>query len=153
MSLKEFTKEVFTRYGFTEEQILIYLGYLRVPRATSSEVYLTLSEEYEELTYEKVLEDTNQLVEKGFLKHVPGIVDRYIPLEPFFELFTSESEIFRNEIAQIKDRILADQANRFEKLESIQEKSINEVVTAVDRQLKVFFEDSDTKSNYKAEKN
>ena len=152
MSLKEFTKEVFTRYGFTEEQILIYLGYLRVPRATSSEVYLTLTEDYEELTYEKVIEETNQLVEKGFLKHVPGIVDRYIPLEPFFELFTSESEIFRNEIAQIKDRILADQANRFEKLESIQDKSINEVVTAVDGQLKLFFEDSDTKSNYKAEK-
>ncbi len=152
MSLKDFTKEVFTRYGFTEEQILIYLGYLRVPRATSSEVYLTLTDQYEELTYEKVLEETNQLVEKGFLKHVPGIVDRYIPLEPFFELFTSESEIFRNEIAQIKDRILADQANRFEKLESIQDKSINEVVTAVDGQLKLFFEDSDTKSNYKAEK-
>ncbi len=152
MSLKEFTKEVFTRYGFTEEQILIYLGYLRVPRATSSEVYLTLTEDYEELTYEKVIEETNQLVEKGFLKHVPGIVDRYIPLEPFFELFTSESEIFRNEIAQIKDRILADQANRFEKLESIQDKSINEVVTAVDGQLKLFFEDSDTKSNFKADK-
>ena len=152
MSLKEFTKEVFTRYGFTEEQILIYLGYLRVPRATSSEVYLTLTEDYEELTYEKVLEETNQLVEKGFLKHVPGIVDRYIPLEPFFELFTSETEIFRNEIAQIKDRILADQANRFEKLESIQDKSINEVVTAVDGQLKLFFEDSDTKSNFKTDK-
>ncbi|MBY9018384.1 MAG: hypothetical protein KGD66_06080, partial [Candidatus Lokiarchaeota archaeon] len=152
MSLKEFTKEVFTRYGFTEEQILIYLGYLRVPRATSSEVYLTLTGDYEELTYEKVLEETNQLVEKGFLKHVPGIVDRYIPLEPFFELFTSETEIFRNEIAQIKDRILADQANRFEKLESIQDKSINEVVTAVDGQLKLFFEDSDTKSNFKTDK-
>lgn len=152
MSLKEFTKEVFTRYGFTEEQILIYLGYLRVPRATSSEVYLTLTEDYEELTYEKVIEETKQLVEKGFLKHVPGIVDRYIPLEPFFELFTSESEIFRKEIAQIKDRILADQANRFEKLESIQDKSINEVVTAVDGQLKLFFEDSDTKSNFKATK-
>ncbi|MHA1670769.1 MAG: hypothetical protein ACTSV5_09345 [Promethearchaeota archaeon] len=152
MSLKEFTKEVFTRYGFTEEQILIYLGYLRVPRATSSEVYLTLTETYEELTYEKVVEETNQLVEKGFLKHIPGIVDRYIPLEPFFELFTSESEIFRNEIAQIKDRILADQANRFEKLESIQDKSINEVVTAVDKQLKLFFEDSDIKSNFKADK-
>ncbi|MCJ7650466.1 MAG: hypothetical protein MUP85_17795, partial [Candidatus Lokiarchaeota archaeon] len=152
MSLKEFTKEVFTRYGFTEEQILIYLGYLRVPRATSSEVYLTLSDDYEELTYEKVIEETKQLVEKGFLKHVPGIVDRYIPLEPFFELFTSESEIFRNEIAQIKDRILADQAKRFEKLESIQDKSIKEVVTAVDGQLKLFFEDSDIKSNFKADK-
>jgi hypothetical protein len=99
-----------------------------------------------------VLEITNWLVDKGFLKHVPGIADRYIPLEPFFELFTSESGIFRSEIAKIKDNILSDQANRFESLESIQDKSINEVVTAVDSQLKLFFDDSDTKSITKAER-
>jgi sugar-specific transcriptional regulator TrmB len=152
MSLKEFTKEVFTRYGFTEEQILVYLAYLRVPRATASEVYLALVEEHQELQFEQVLEITNWLVDKGFLKHVPGIADRYIPLEPFFELFTSESGIFRSEIAKIKDNILSDQANRFESLESIQDKSINEVVTAVDSQLKLFFDDSDTKSVTKGER-
>ncbi len=152
MSLKEYTKEIFTRYGFTEEQILVYLVYLRVPRATSSEVYLHLMEDHEELTYEKVLEITDWLVEKGFLKKIPGIVDRFIPLEPFFELYTSESEIFRNEIAKIKDTILADQSKRFEKLESIQDKSIDEVSVAVDSQLKSFFEDSDTKSNNKRDR-
>ncbi len=152
MSLKEFTKEVFTRYGFAEEQINIYIVYLRVPRATPSEVYMTLTEEHEELTYEKVLEITNWLVEKGFLKRVEGIVDRYIPLEPYFELFTSESELFRNEIAKIKDNILADQSNRFEKLEAIQNKSIGEVETAVDSQIKAFFEDSDSKNNIKKNK-
>ena len=152
MSLKEFTKEVFTRYGFTEEQILVYLAFLRVPRATASEVYLALVEEHQDLQFEQVLEITNWLVDKGFLKHVPGIADRYIPLEPFFELFTSESGIFRSEIAKIKDNILSDQANRFESLESIQDKSINEVVTAVDSQLKLFFDDSDTKSVTKAER-
>jgi len=152
MSLKEYTKEIFTRYGFTEEQILVYLVYLRVPRATSSEVYLHLMEEHEELNYEKVLEITEWLVEKGFLKKISGIVDRFIPLEPFFELYTKESEIFRNEIAKIKDSILADQSKRFEKLESIQDKSIDEVSVAVDSQLKSFFEDSDTKSNNKRDR-
>ncbi|TFF83948.1 MAG: hypothetical protein EU552_02090 [Promethearchaeota archaeon] len=152
MSLKEYTKEIFTRYGFTEEQILVYLVYLRVPRATSSEVYLHLMEEHEELNYEKVLEITDWLVEKGFLKRVKGIVDRFVPLEPFFELYTSESEIFRNEIAKIKDSILADQSKRFEKLESIQDKSIDEVSVAVDSQLKSFFEDSDTKNNNKRDR-
>jgi len=152
MSLKEYTKEIFTRYGFSEEQILVYLVYLRVPRATSSEVYLHLMEEHEELTYEKVLEITEWLVEKGFLKKIEGIVDRFIPLEPFFELYTSESEIFRSEIAKIKDTILADQSKRFEKLESIQDKSIDEVSVAVDSQLKSFFEDSDTKSNKKRDR-
>jgi len=152
MSLKEFTKEIFTRYGFTEEQINIYLVYLRVPRATASEVYLTLTEDHPDLSYEKVLEITNWLVEKQFLKKVPGIVDRFIPLEPFFELYIGESELFRSEIAKIKDSILADQSDRFEKLETIQDKSIDEVVTAVDTQLKSFFEDSDTKNNNKRER-
>ena len=152
MSLKEFTKEIFTRYGFTEEQINVYIVYLRVPRATSSEVYLTLAEEHPELTYELVLEITGWLVEKGFLKKVTGIVDRYIPLEPFFELYIGESKIFRDEIAKIKDSILGDQSNRFEKLEAIQEKSINEVATAVDDQLKAFFDDSDAKNNNKRDR-
>jgi len=152
MSLKEFTKEIFTRFGFTEEQINVYIVYLRVPRATSSEVYLSLVENHPELTYEAVLEITNWLVEKGFLKKVTGIVDRYIPLEPFFELYIGESKIFRDEIGEIKDSILADQSNRFEKLEAIQDKSINEVATAVEDQISLFFEDSDTKNNTKRER-
>ena len=152
MSLKEFTKEIFTRYGFTEEQINVYIVYLRVPRATSSEVYLSLSEDHPELTYEIVLEITNWLVEKDFLKKVTGIVDRYIPLEPFFELYIGESKIFRDEIAKTKDSILADQSNRFEKLEAIQDKSIGEVATAVEDQISLFFEDSDTKNNNKRDR-
>ena len=152
MSLKEFTKEIFTRYGFSEEHILVYLGYLGVPRATMSEVYIRLSEEHENLTYEKVKEITDWLVEHNFLKEIPGIVNRYVPLEPFFELYTHKFEKFRDEIAKIKDNVFADQAQRFEKLESIQEKSINEVSTAVENQLKSFFEDTDSKNNYKTER-
>ena len=152
MSLKEFSKEVFTRYGFAEEHILIYLAYLRVPRATASEVFMILVEDHEELKYENIVEVTNWLVEKGFLKRIEGIVPRFIPLEPFFELFTNESEVFRNEIAKIKDNILADQSSRFEKLEGIQNKSIGEVERAVDSQIKSFFEDSDSKNSTKKNK-
>ncbi|MBA7659290.1 hypothetical protein ES703_67267 [subsurface metagenome] len=152
MSLKEFTKEIFTRYGFSEDQINVYIVYLRVPRATSSEVYLTLTENHPELTYESVIEITNWLVEKCFLKKVTGIVDRFIPLEPYFELYIGESKMFRDEIAKIKDSILADQSDRFERLQAIQDKSINEVETAVDDQIKAFFEDSDTKNNNKRDR-
>ena len=152
MSLKEFTKEIFTRYGFTEDQINAYLVYLRVPRATTSEVYITLVAENEELKYETIVEITDWLVERGFLKRIEGIVPRFIPLEPFFELFTKESEIFRNEIAKIKDTILTDQSNRFEHLEEIQDKSIREVESAVDSQIKAFFEDSDSKNSNKKNK-
>ncbi|MFW9939858.1 MAG: hypothetical protein ACFFFT_02365 [Candidatus Thorarchaeota archaeon] len=149
MSLKEFTKEVFTRYGFSEEHINVYLVYLRVPRATMSEAYMTLAVDNEELQYESIVEITNWLVERNFLKRIEGIVPRFIPLEPFFELFTNESELFRNEIAKIKDIILADQSNRFEKLEDIQNKSIGEVENAVDSQITSFFEDSDSKNSTK----
>ncbi len=152
MSLKNFTKEIFTRYGFTEDNINVYLVYLRVPRATPSEVFMTLTEEHEELTYETVLEVTNWLVEKSFLKRVEGIVDRYIPLQPYFELFTNESENFRNEIANIKDTILTEQSKRFEKLEIIQDKSINDVESAVNNQINSFFEDSDSKNSIKKNK-
>ncbi|KKK40905.1 hypothetical protein LCGC14_0595670 [marine sediment metagenome] len=152
MSLKEFTKEIFTRYGFTEDQINAYLVYLRVPRATTSEVYITLVAENEELKYETIVEITDWLVERGFLKRIEGIVPRFIPLEPFFELFTKESEVFRNEIAKIKDTILTDQSNRFEHLEEIQDKSIREVESAVDSQIKAFFEDSDSKNSNKKNK-
>lgn len=152
MALKEFTKEIFTRYGFTEDHILVYLTYLRVPRATSSEVFLSLNEAHEELTNDRVLEITKYLMEKGFLKKLEGIVDRYVPLEPYFELFTSESEILRNEIAKIKDKILTDQSNRFEKIETIQNKSIEKVENAIDAQIKDFFKDSDKKSKNKKER-
>lgn len=151
MSLKEFTKEVFTRYGFTEDDIKVYLCYLRTPRATISEVHLSLGEE-NALEFDKVTEITNMLVEKGFLIKVEGIVDRYIPLEPFFELFTAESENFRKEIAEIKDKVLADQSSRFEKLEAIQDKSVGEVESAVSTQLKSFFDDSDTKNKNKKDR-
>ena len=144
MSLKEFTKEVFTRYGLTEDDIEVYLRYLRMPRATMSEVYISFEEG--DIEYAKVGEITKKLIESNFLLKVEGIVDRFIPLEPFFELFTTESEKFRNEIAIIKDNVLADQSNRFEKLESIQNNSIEEVNTAVTNQVNAFFEDSDKKN-------
>ncbi|MFX1338042.1 MAG: hypothetical protein ACFFDK_05495 [Promethearchaeota archaeon] len=150
MSLKEFTKEVFTRYGLTEDDIKVYLMYLRTPRATISEAYHSFEEG--EIEHSRVEEITNMLVEKNFLKQIDGIVNRFIPLEPYFELFTNESEIFRNEIAKIKDNVLADQSNRFDKLEAIQNKTIEEVEQAVSSQVKDFFEDSDSKNVSKKER-
>ncbi|GAG90764.1 unnamed protein product [marine sediment metagenome] len=141
--LKEFTKEIFTQYGFTEEYIKVYLVYVRVPRATMSEVFYSF-EEGEQMEWERIGEITDSLIEKGFLKKIEGIVDRYVPLQPFFSLFTHESEIFRNEISKLKEGILTDQSSRFEKHEIIQNKSIGEVEDAVNSQIKEFFIDSDS---------
>ncbi|MFX1257665.1 MAG: helix-turn-helix domain-containing protein, partial [Promethearchaeota archaeon] len=150
MSLKEFTKEIFTRYGLTEEDINVYLKYLRAPYATISEVFMYYEEG--EIEYAKVEEITKKLVEMGFIKKIEGMVDRYIPLEPYFELFTNESEIFRNQIAEIKTAVLADQSNRFEKLEAIQNNSVKEIDTAVDTQVNAFFKDSDNKNTDKKQR-
>ena len=81
MSLKEFTKEIFTRYGFTENDIKVYLCYLRTPRATISEAHLSLEEGTME--YDEAVKITEMLVEKGFLIKVEGIVDRYVPFKSF----------------------------------------------------------------------
>ncbi len=151
MSLKQFTKDIFTRYGFTEDDINVYITFLRIPRATISEVFMSLEEEHE-IEFQKVEEITNDLVQKGFLKKIDGVVDRYVPLEPFFELITNESAVFRNEIGKIKDDILADQSNRFESLEAIQDKSIGEVEKAVEDQTNAFFQDSDAKNASKKER-
>lgn len=158
MSLKEFTKEVFTRYGFTEEMISVYLAFLRIPRATISQAYMFLNADKEidsdalEVDLAKMVEITNDLVDKGFLQKVAGLVDRYIPLEPFFELFTKESEVFRKEVTKIKDNVLSDQSNRFETLEGIQDNSIKEINDAVSTQVNDFFVDSDKKDSDKKEK-
>lgn len=155
MSLKNFTKEIFTEYGFTEDDIRVYLTFLGTPRATISEVYLFIEmraeedEELEALEYETVAQITNSLVEKGFLKQIDGIIDRYIVLEPYFELFTNQSEEFRNEIGKIKDNVLTDQSNRFEKLEAIQDSSIEEINNAVDTQVDTFFQDADSQNSKK----
>ncbi|TXT61447.1 MAG: hypothetical protein BAJALOKI2v1_30068 [Promethearchaeota archaeon] len=157
MSLKNFTEEIFQEYGFTENDIRVYLTYLGTPRATVSEVYLYLeteaeeNEELEPIEYDTVSQITNSLVEKGFLKKLEGIVERYIVLEPFFELFTDHSAGFRTEIGKIKDNVLTDQSNRFEKLEAIQDKSIEEVINAVDTQVDSFFQDADSQNSQKKE--
>ena len=157
MSLKDFTKEVFTRYGFTEDTISVYLAFLRIPRATISQVYMYLNKDADiefdniETDLKNITEITTDLESKGFLKKIPGIVDRYIPLEPFFDLFIKESKVLRDSISKIKDVVLADQSHRFETLEGIQDNSINEITNAVETQINDFFVDSDKKDSYKKE--
>ncbi|MHA1804874.1 MAG: hypothetical protein ACTSU4_10150 [Promethearchaeota archaeon] len=148
MSLKEFSKEIFTRYGLNDQQIRIYLGYLRVPRATPSQVYLMFSEE-DGIDYETVVETTNFLEEKGFLKKIEGAIsglNRYIPLEPYFELFVNESAGFREEIAKIKDDILIEQSTQFSRLDEVQQEKVGEIDSTVRTQISEFFKDADNKN-------
>jgi len=150
MSLKEFTREIFEEYGLNKNEIKIYIAYLGSPRATASEVFVKLDDDEDfNLEYEQILEITKKLVDNGLLKELPGIVERFIPLEPYFKLFTDQSEKFREKIADTKENALTDQSSRFEKFEQIQEKSIDEVKKAVENQVNTFFEDTDSKNNDK----
>ncbi|MHA1725211.1 MAG: hypothetical protein ACTSYC_10420 [Promethearchaeota archaeon] len=148
MSLKEFSKEIFTRYGLNDQQIQIYLGYLRVPRATPSQIYLMFLEE-DGIDYETIVETTNFLEEKGFLKKIEGAIsglNRYIPLEPYFELFVNESAVFREEIAKIKDNILNEQSTQFSRLDKIQQEKVGEIDTIVGTQVNGFFKKTDNEN-------
>ncbi len=154
MSLKEFTKEIFTEYGLTEEDIEIYLAYLSLPRPTLSEAYLSMvgMEDENAIEYDKVAEITRKLVDKNFLKKLGGVVERYVPLEPYFELFTTKFAKFEKEAGSIKESVFEDQSQRFENLEKIQNDSISEVETSVSAQINDFFTDSDNKDADKKEK-
>src|SRR6056297_1377065 len=106
MSLKEPTKEIFDRYGLSEEDFKAYIVYLAFPQSTVSEVAGMMDKETAALQ-----PITKKLEEKGFIRKIEGIVDRYIPLEPYLELFNEQSAEFREDIDKIKDAVLGDQSN------------------------------------------
>ncbi|MHA1714599.1 MAG: helix-turn-helix domain-containing protein [Promethearchaeota archaeon] len=126
MSLKEVNKEIFTRYGLTEDEINVYIIYLSMPQATVSYVMNVL-----EMEYDKVKEITEKLEQEKFLKKIEGKVPRYVPLEPYFSLFTGQSKIFRDEISEIKDNVLADQSAKYDELDGIASDAKTEVQKTV----------------------
>ena len=93
---------------------------------------------------ESVTKIAAKLEENNFIKKIPGVIERYIPLEPYFSLFNKDSEVFREEIGTIKDNVLQDQSKRFEKLEGIEKNAVDLIDTAVSTQVNDFFRDSDT---------
>jgi hypothetical protein len=122
--IKKFVEEIFDEYGLAEDEIEVYEVYCRVPRATIGEVYLFFKYgKNKEIKYETVLTITEKLVDSGFLKEIEGIIKRYIPLEPFFELYSSQSESLRNNLTNIKEQVTEDKSKRFKTLEEIQNKN------------------------------
>ncbi|MHA1728573.1 MAG: helix-turn-helix domain-containing protein [Promethearchaeota archaeon] len=142
MSLKEHTKEIFSRYGLNDSEIKVLLAYLGLSQATCS-----LISEFLKIEYEEVKTITEKLVQEGFLKEIKTkeghLPNRYLPLEPYFSLYIKESSGFREEIEKIKDAVLQDQSKRFKELENIKNKSVSEVDGAVDNQVSNFFKVSD----------
>ena len=69
--------------------------------------------------------------ENNFIKKIPGVIERYIPLEPYFSLFNKDSEVFREETGTIKENALQDQSKRFERLQGIEKNAVDLIDTAV----------------------
>ncbi len=148
--IKKFVEEIFDQYGLTEDELAIYEVYCRVPRATVGEVYLFFKYgKKNEIKYETVITITEKLVESGFLKEIEGIVKRYIPLEPYFELYSSQSENLRKNLTKLKGQVTKDKSNQFKTLEEIEKKSIEEFTDALSSQSKIFIKETDMKNQSK----
>ena len=138
MSLKEQTKGVYAKFGLDDNDFEIYLVYLGQPQCSVSECAAIL-----EKTIEEVQTVTDKLEESKFIKKVPGVVERYIPQEPYLEMFIKQNGEFRESINVIKDNVLADQSNRFDTLEKIEETTLETISTAISTQVDGFTRDSD----------
>ena len=149
---KKFISEIFSRYGLSEKEINVYSVYLRVPRASLSEVFFFLKQDKEkEIIEEEIAEITEKLVDKGFLKEIEGIVSRYIPLEPYFELFCKESEGFRAQIKDIRENISSYKSNQFKDLEEIQSEKTEQIGDIINTQTKSFLKNTDNLDQNKEE--
>ncbi|TFF98413.1 MAG: hypothetical protein EU541_06890 [Promethearchaeota archaeon] len=147
---KTLVNEIFSRYGLSDKEIHVYSVYLRVPRASSSEVFLFLKQDKEiEIEEDEIDEITEKLVKKGFLKEIKGIITRYIPLEPYFELFCKESEGFRDKLSEIKEKVSSYQSDRFKDLEKIQNEKTNQIEDIISSQTKSFIKDAETQNKNK----
>lgn len=138
MKQKEIPKEVFANYGLTDEEIAIYLTFMEQQQATTADVAVTLG-----LDYKVVAAVVSKLEQIKFLRKASGIVERFIPTEPFLEMFIAEGKRFREQVAKIKSSAMADQSKQYTRLDGIKEKNTGEVDNAVDTQVKAFFKDSD----------
>lgn len=129
--------DLFIQHGLTEDDIKVYIGYLGMPQATVSQIMSLL-----EMEYDTVKGITDKLEEQKFIKKIEGIIERYVPLEPYFTLFTGQSKEFRDAISVIKDNVLADQSAKYDELDGIATDAKTEIENTVANQQGAFNSDA-----------
>ncbi|TFH29790.1 MAG: hypothetical protein E4G98_03235, partial [Promethearchaeota archaeon] len=145
MSLKEHIPKIYEHFGLSESELDVYLVFFKYTQCTVSEVAGILSKDGPN----DIQPIVNKLERLKFVHKIPGIVDRYIPLEPYLELFEKDANKFRDTIAEIKDNVLADQASRFENLEKIETGATADINATVDTQISEVFLESDNQDGEK----
>ena len=102
VAVKEVPKDVFETYGLNDDEIQVYLTYMQQQQATPSQIAISLKRDLHE-----VQEISEKLEGIQFLRKAPGIVERFIPTEPFLTMFIEEGKRFRGQVGTIKDAALA----------------------------------------------
>ncbi|WP_457558442.1 hypothetical protein [Candidatus Harpocratesius sp.] len=139
MSLKERIPKIYEHYGLSEAELDVYTVVLKYTQVTVSEIAGILNKN-NLMEIQPIVDKLEQL---KFIHKIPGIVDRYIPLEPYLELFEKEALHFRDVISEIKDNVLSDQASRFENLEDSEKSTTEQVKSFVETQISDVFRESD----------
>ncbi|MEM1658971.1 MAG: helix-turn-helix domain-containing protein [Candidatus Jordarchaeales archaeon] len=100
MPLKIVSKELLGQFGLSESEVNVYLVALSLGEFSVYDLASHLS-----LPYESVRDVVERLVERGFLRKLPAVVDRYVALTPFLELFIELYERTLGEINALKGEV------------------------------------------------
>jgi len=126
VSLEGVSRDIFTKYGLTDNDIKVYIGYLGWPHATISEIMTIL-----QLDYDTVWKITEKLEKSQFLKKIEGNIERYVPLEPYFSSLSDNLKKYRSEISAIKDQALAAQSGEYDELDASDGREIDASIQKV----------------------
>ncbi|MFQ6125134.1 MAG: hypothetical protein ACE5R6_11105 [Candidatus Heimdallarchaeota archaeon] len=107
MSVKEVSPELLADAGLSEKETQIYLAILGLGNATIGQIAQLTS-----LDVFEISERIPNLESLGYIKKLPGILHRFIPMEPFLRAFVDIDKRFRIDIAQIRD-VFTNNVNEF----------------------------------------
>lgn len=100
MPLKPISKELLGNFGLSEGEINVYLAALSLGEFSIYDLACHLS-----LPEEAIKDVVERLVERGFIRRLPALVERYVALEPFLELFIELYERAGRDLHALRDEL------------------------------------------------
>ena len=100
MSVKDVSPELLADAGLSEKETQIYLAILGLGNATIGQI--------SQITGLNIFETSEllpNLENLEYVKKLPGILNRYIPMEPFLRAFVDIDKRFQIDMAQLKDAL------------------------------------------------
>ncbi len=106
MSVKEVSPDLLADAGLSENEIQIYLAILGLGNATLGQVSQVTG-----IDIFETQEVISQLENLDYVKKLPGILSRYIPMEPFLKAFVDIDKGFQIDMAELKSALTRDVEN------------------------------------------